>query len=47
MFLGHTNPKLFVLVNDIAVNLCEITELRKKKLKVEILHNLKDFLKEF
>ena len=46
MFLGHTNPKLCILVNDIAVNLCEITELRKK-LKVEILHNLKDFLKEF
>ena len=29
MFLGHTNQKLCILVNAIAINLCKITELRK------------------
>ena len=43
MFLGHTNPKLCELVNAIVVNLCKITELRKEAVKVEILHNLKEF----
>ena len=28
-------------------NICIITELRKMKLKVEILHEFKEFLKEF
>ena len=37
MFLGLTNPKLCVLVNAIVVNLCEITELRNKQFKVEII----------
>ena len=40
MFLGHTNPKLSV--DAIVVNLCKITEPRKRQLKVEILHNLKE-----
>ena len=43
MFLGHTNPKLGKSINAIVVNLCKITVLRKKQLKVEILHNLKEF----
>ena len=42
MFLGHTNPKLCVSVNAFAVNLCKINEPRKRQLKVEILHNLKE-----
>ena len=42
MFLGHTNPKLCVSVNVIVVNLCKITEPRKKKINVEILHNLQE-----
>ena len=36
MFLGHTNPKLWVSVNVIVLYLCKITEPRKKQLKVEI-----------
>ena len=36
MFLGHTNPKLWVSVNAIVVNLCKITVLRKQQLNVEI-----------
>ena len=43
MFLGHTNPKLCVSVNAIVVNLSKITVLRKKQIKVEIAHNLKEF----
>ena len=46
MFLGHTSPKLCVSVNAIVVNTCKITLLRKKQLNVDILHNLKEFLKE-
>ena len=44
MFLGHTNPKLWVAVNTIVLYVCKLTELRKKQLKVEILHDLKEFL---
>ena len=49
MFLGHTNPKLCVSVNAIVVNLhvSKINKLRKRQLKVEILHNLNEFRKEF
>ena len=47
MFLGYTSPKLCVSVNAIVVNLCKFIELRKGQLKVEILHNLKEFLKHF
>ena len=43
MFLGHTNPKLCVLVNAIVLDICKITEQRKKQLKVEILHDFKEF----
>ena len=43
MFLGHTNPKLWVLVNSVVLDLSGLTEPRKKKLKVEILHDLKEF----
>ena len=45
--LGHTNPKLCLSENAIVVNLCKITVPRKKQLNVEILHNLKEFWKEF
>ena len=47
MFLGHTNRKLRVSVNAIVVNLSKITEPRIMQLKVKILHNLKEFRKEF
>ena len=43
IFLGHTIPKLCVLVNAIVINLCKITEPRKKQLNFEILHNSKEF----
>ena len=42
MFLGLTNPKICILVNAVVDNLCKITELRKRQLKAEILHNLKE-----
>ena len=47
MFIGHTSPKLWVSINVIVglIDLFVITELRKKQLKVEILPNLKEFLK--
>ena len=47
MFVGLTNPKLWVLVNAFMLELCEITEPRKKQLKVEILYALKEFLNKF
>ena len=47
MFLGHTNPKLCVLVNAIVLDICKITEPRKKQLKVKILHDFEEFEKEF
>ena len=43
MFVVHTNLKLFISVNAIVLDLCKITNLRKKQLKVETLHNLKEF----
>ena len=43
MFLGHTNPKLWVSVNAIVLDVCKLTELRKKQLKIEILYDLKEF----
>ena len=43
MFLGHTNPKLWVSVNAVVLDLCKLTELRKNQLKVEILHDLIEF----
>ena len=46
MFLGHTNPKPCVSVNAIVLDFCKITELRKKQLKVEILHDFKEFCKK-
>ena len=45
MFLGHTNPKLWVSVKAIVLYLCKFTEPRKKQLKVEILHAYKRILK--
>ena len=47
MFLGHTNPKLCISVNAIVVNLCKITEARKRQLKVEILHSSKKIDQNF
>ena len=43
MFLGHANLKLWVSINAIVLDLSKLTELRKKQLKVEILHGLKEF----
>ena len=43
MFLAHTNPKLCLSVNAIVLDLCKTIKPRKKQLKVEILHNLKEF----
>ena len=43
MFLGHTNPKLWVIVNAVVPDLFKITEPRKKQPKVETLHALKEF----
>ena len=43
MFLGHTNPNLWVSANAVVGDLCKLTELRKKQLKVEILNDLKQF----
>ena len=45
MCLCLTTPKLRSLEE--AVVLCKINEPRKRQLKVEILHDLKEFLKEF
>ena len=42
-FLCHTSPKLRVSVNAIVFDFGKLTEPRKKQLKVEILHNLKEF----
>ena len=43
MFLGCAVPKLCISVNSIVLDLYKITEPRKKQLKVEILHNFKEF----
>ena len=45
MFLSHTNPKLCVLVNAIVLDICKITELKKKAAKKKFLQ--KEFEKEF
>ena len=47
MFLGRTNPKLCVSVNPTVLDFCKISKPRKKQLKVEILHGLKEFWEEF
>ena len=49
MFLCLINPKLCRLEEAVVplLNLCRLAELRKQKLKVEILHDFKEFLKEF
>ena len=46
MFLGHINPNLWVSVNAIVLDLRKLTEPRKTQLKVEILHDFKEFKKE-
>ena len=44
MFLGYIiNTKLWVSVNAIVLDFCKHTEPRKKQLKVQILHKLKEF----
>ena len=45
MCLCLTNPKLTSLEQAVVPNLCKITEPRKPKLKVEILHDFKRILK--
>ena len=47
MCLCLTNPKLCSSEQAVVLNICKITEPRKRKLKVEILHDLKEFGKEF
>ena len=47
MCLCLTNPKLCSLEQAVVLNLCKITEPRKRKLKIKILHDLKNFLKDF
>ena len=37
-----TNPKLCSSEQTVVPNICKITEPRKRKLKVEILHDLKE-----
>ena len=48
MCLYLTTPKLRSLEQAVVINiLCKINELIKRKLKVEILHDLKEFFTEF
>ena len=47
MCLCLTRSKLFSLEQAVVLNLCKITEPRKRELKVEILHDLKNFEKIF
>ena len=47
MFLCLINPKLCWSEEAVVLNLYKITEPRKQKLKVEILHDLKDFERIF
>ena len=47
MCLCLTSPKLCSSEQAVVLILCKITEPLKQKLKVEILHDLKQFLKEF
>ena len=47
MLLGHNNPKLWLSVNAVVLDLCKITEPRKQQLKVEISHAEKNFKKNF
>ena len=47
MCLCLTNPKLCSSEQSVVLNICKINEPRKQKFKVEILHDLKEFLKEF
>ena len=44
LILSYTNPTQCISVNAIVANIYKITELRKRQLKVEILHNLKENL---
>ena len=43
MYLCLTNPKLCSSEQAVVHKLCKIIEPRKRKLKVEILHDLKEF----
>ena len=43
MCLYLSNPKLCCPEQAVVHNLCKITEPRKRKLKVEILYDLKEF----
>ena len=43
MCLCLTNPKLCYSEQAVVPNICKINELRKRKLQVEILHDLKEF----
>ena len=43
MCLCLASPKLCSTEQDVVLNLCKITEERKRNLKVEILYDLKEF----
>ena len=42
-----SNPKLCSSEQAVVLNICKINEPRKRKLKVETLHDLKEFVKKF
>ena len=46
MCLCPTSPRLCSSEQAVVLNLCKITEPRKFRLKVEILHDLKEFGKD-
>ena len=43
IFPSLINPELCCSEEVVVLNLCKITESRNQKLKVEILHDLKEF----
>ena len=47
MFLCYISSKLCLSANATVLDLCSITELRKKTVKNEIFLNLKEFRKSF
>ena len=46
MCLCPSNPKLSSSEQAVVLNLCKISEPRNRKLKVEILQDLKEFWKD-
>ena len=46
MFVCVSNWKLRWSEEMLVLNFCKITEMRQQKIKVEILHDLKEFIKK-